>query len=97
MDAMTCITDGRSNAARYFRELAEKKGTDKEKYSQIADAFTKCANIIEKMWSLFGDTSNMEGMLERLANKSVRDEVCKLIDAAKESDCEALAMLEKLI
>ncbi len=90
---MTCINDGRSNAASYFRKLAETEVTNKDKYNRLADVFTKCANTIEKMWSLFGDTSNMEGMLERLADKSVRDEVCKLIDMAKKSDSEALEMM----
>ncbi|MBP3339715.1 MAG: helix-turn-helix transcriptional regulator [Lachnospiraceae bacterium] len=97
MDAMTCITDGRSNAAKYFRKLAETDKTNKEKYIQIADAFTKCASTVEKMWGLFGETSNMEGMLERLADKSVRDEVCKLIDMSEKSDSEALAIMETII
>lgn len=38
----------------------------------------------------------MEGMLEKLADKSVRDEECKLIDKAKEADSKALEMIENL-
>lgn len=39
----------------------------------------------------------LEGMLERIADKSVREKVCELIDMAKESDGEALEMMESLI
>lgn len=97
MDAMTCITDGRNNAAQYFKKLAESDDANKNKYNRIAEAFTKCAKTIEQMWGLFGDTSDMEGMLERLADKSVRGEVCKLIDMAKESDGKALEMMKIFI
>ncbi len=96
MDAMTCITDGRINAAKFFRKLAETGETNKEKSNKIADAFTKCAKTVEQMQALFGDMSDMEGMLKKLADKSVRDEVCKLIDIAKESDSEALSVLKNL-
>lgn len=97
MDAMSCITDGRTNAANFFRNLADIDETNKEKCNRIADAFAKCAKTVEQMWGLFGDTSNMEGMLERLADGAVRNEVCELIDAAKEADSEALAMMESLV
>lgn len=96
MDAMTCVTDGRINAARFFRKLAETDEINKEKCNRIAEAFTKCAKTVEQMWGLFGDTSDMEGMLKKLADKSVRDEVCKLIDIARESDSEALSVLKNL-
>ncbi len=96
-DAMSCITDGRTNAAHFFRNLAETDETDKEKCNQIADAFTKCAKAAEQMWALFGDTSNMEGMLGKLADEAVRNEVCELIDAAKEADCEALTLMATLV
>lgn len=94
MDAMSCITDGRTNAAHYFRNLAEKDTTNGDMYNRIADAFEKCANTVKQMWGLFGDTSDMEGMLKKLADKAVRDEVCKLIDIAKESDSVALIMMQ---
>lgn len=94
MDAMSCITDGRTNAARYFSKLAETDVMKQAEYNEIAEAFTKCAKTIEKMWSLFGDTSDMEGMLTKLADKSVRVEVCKLIDIARTADGKALELIK---
>lgn len=46
------------------------------------------------MWSLFGDTSDMEGVLTKLADKSVRVEVCKLIDIAGTADGKALELIK---
>lgn len=97
MDAMSCITDGRTNAAHFFRKLAEADSANQETCSRIADKFIECTKVIEKMWGLFGDTSDMEGMLQRLSDKPVRNEVCKLIDIAKEADGEALAMMKSLL
>lgn len=97
MDAMTCITDGRGNAAKFFRSLGETDPVNREAYALMADAFTRCAAAVEKMWTLFGDTSNMEGMLEKLADKSVRERVCELINAAKSADSEALSLMESLM
>lgn len=94
MDAMSCITDGRTNAARYFSKLAETDVMKQAEYNEIAEAFTKCAKTIEKMWSLFGDTSDMEGVLTKLADKSVRVEVCKLIDIAGTADGKALELIK---
>lgn len=41
--------------------------------------------------------SDMEGMLKKLADKPVRDEVCILIDKAKMFDSEALALMDSVI
>lgn len=97
MDAMSCIIDGRGNGAKFFRKLAETWGINKDMCNGIADAFAKCAKAAEQMRGLFGDTSDMEGMLKRLADKSVRDEVCILIEKAKVFDSEALAMMNSII
>lgn len=96
-DAMSCIIDGRGKGAMFFRSLAETGEINKEKCNKIADAFTKCVKTVEQMRGLFGDMSDMEGMLKKLADKSVRDEVCILIDKAKMFDSEALAMMDSMI
>lgn len=41
--------------------------------------------------------SDMEGMLKKLADKPVRDEVCILIEKAKMFDSEALALMDSMI
>ena len=96
MDAMTCVADGRNNAALFFRNLAKADEENKEKCIKIAEAFTKTGELMEKMRNLFGDASDMEGQMEKLADKSVRTEVCKLIDLAKKSDAEALALMKSV-
>lgn len=96
-DAMSCIIDGRGKGAMFFRSLAGTGEIKKEKCSKIADAFTKCVKTVEQMRDLFGDMSDMEGMLKKLADKSVRVEVCTLIDKAKAFDGEALALMDSMI
>lgn len=96
MDAMTCVADGRNNAALFFRNLAKADEENKEKCIKIAEAFTKTGELMEKMRNLFGDASDMEGQMEKLADKSVRTEVCKLIELAKKSDAEALALMKSV-
>lgn len=58
MDAMSCITDGRSNAEKFFEKLGNEDGSNKGKYNRIAESFLTCVKSIEQMWGLFGDTSN---------------------------------------
>ncbi len=96
MDAMSCITDGRRNAARFFHSLGEADSADKETYILIEKAFVKCAEAAEQMWSLFGDPSDMEGRLKKLSEEAVRDKVCDLIDAARDADSEALSLMKLL-
>lgn len=97
MDAMSCIADGRTNAAKYFRNLANESTSDKETCLHIAKAFSKCGETAEQMRELFGNQDDMEGMLKKLADESVRNEVCKLIDVAKNADREALTLMKKLV
>lgn len=94
MDAMSCLTDGRGKASRYFEQLCTEIG--KEDYKEISKAFEKCVKTIEKMWALFGDTSDMEGMLKALADEEIRNKVCQLIDEAKQADSEAYTIMKKL-
>lgn len=96
IDAMSCIVDGRTNAARYFKSLANEDVAKKDTYLQIANAFIRCAETAEQMRGLFGNQGDMEGMLEKLADEAVRKNVCELIDIAKKADVEALALMKKL-
>lgn len=63
----------------------------------IADAFERCAAAVNDMWTLFGDNSDMDEMLKRLADKTVRKNICQRIDIAAKADADALALMEKLI
>lgn len=97
MDAMTCLTDGRSCSASFFRELAKESSKNQGNYEKIAAAFERCVKAVEGMWTLFGNPSDMDGMLERLADRKVREKVCEVIDIAAKADSEALALMEKIV
>lgn len=97
MDAMTCLTDGRSCAAQFFRQLSKEAPARCRDYQMIADAFERCAAAVNDMWTLFGDNSDMDEMLKRLADKTVRKNICQRIDIAAKADADALALMEKLI
>lgn len=97
MDAMTCLQDGRSCAAEFFRKLATEADENLDEYNKIADAFERCTKVIEEMWTLFGDSADMEGMLKKLADIEVREKICRLIEQAAKADGEALSLMEKLV
>ena len=96
MDAMCCLTDGRGSAALYFKELAKEQSEYSQTYQLIADHFENCAKTIEGMWGLFGDISDMDGMLEKLASPEVREQVCQRIDVAAKADSDALTLIKTL-
>lgn len=96
-DAMNCLTDGRGNAAVYFKRLADEHKENGDKYNRIAGEFEKVKKTVKEMWSLLGDYSNVEGMLERLADRKVREETVRLIDVAKKADSAALEIMREVL
>lgn len=62
----------------------------------IARCFTKCVRLIKEMWSLYGDKSDMDGMLKKLADNDVRKKSCELIEGAAKADAQALELLRKI-
>lgn len=94
MDAMNCLQDGRGCAASYFRELAEENTEHSETYRSIAEAFAKCCKTIAEMWQLYA--ADMDTMLKRLADPSIRKQTCELIELAYHADNEAYTLLTGL-
>ena len=86
-DAMSCLKDGRSCAASYFKELAK----NDRKYLLIGEQFSRVAQTIEEMQQLYG--SDMDEMLKKLADPSVRNKTCELIELAARADKMALELL----
>lgn len=97
-DAMVCISDGRRWGARYFEELSEKCGeAGKGICRKIAKHFNRTGDIADKMLSLAGDWSNVEQMLQRLADRSVREKTGSLIEDAGREDTMAYEQIKLLL
>ena len=90
-DAMSCLIDGRSCAASYFTEL----GQNNRDYLLIGEEFSKVARTVEEMRQLYG--SDMDGMLKKLADPTVRNKTCELIELAALADKMALEVLKESI
>lgn len=96
-DAAECISDGRKWGAKYFEELSERYGeTEKAVCRKIAKHFRRVSDIAGRMMPLTGDWSDMEKMLENLKNRSVREEIGKLINAAGQEDAMAYEQIKAL-
>ncbi len=97
-DAMVCIGDGRKWGAGFFEELSEKKGSEEKKIClKIAEHFKNVSNLSGEMMSLVGDWSNTENMLQNLANRSVREQLSKLIESAEYEDTKAYEQIKMLL
>ena len=90
-DAMSCLKDGRSCAASYFKELGKKN----RNYLLIGEEFSRVFQAIEEMQQLYG--SDMDEMLKKLADSAVRNRTCELIDLAARADKMALELLKESI
>lgn len=94
IDAMNCLEDGRSNAAAYFRSLADSDTVRSEAYLRISEAFAECSRAIAEMRSLCG--CDMDENLKNMADPTIRKQVIKLCERAKEADTEALRSMKEL-
>ncbi|MCH5275044.1 MAG: hypothetical protein J1E65_04330 [Lachnospiraceae bacterium] len=93
-DAMSCLKDGRGCAASYFNELGKNDYALNDRiYTLISEQFSTVAKAIEEMQKLYG--SDMDEMLKKLADPSVRSKTCELIDLAARADKIALELLKE--
>lgn len=97
IDAMACLTDGRRCAAAFFEEQAKVSPAYGKEYKRIAGTFTECVRAVEEMWTLYGNTADMDGMLKAFADPEIREKTCALIDRAYRADTEALALMKRVI
>lgn len=96
-DAMTCVSDGRRWGAGYFEELSERCGeAGKDICCKIAKHFHRTGDLADEMISLIGDWSNVEQMLQHLADRSVRERLADLIGAAESEDAKAYEQIKLL-
>ena len=96
-DAMVCIRDGRKWGAEYFEALSEKCGeTEKGICQKAAGHFRKVSGMAGDMMSLIGDWSDMEKALGNFGDRSVREKIVKLIDAARVEDTMAYEQMKLL-
>ncbi|MDE5950038.1 MAG: hypothetical protein K2H12_00455, partial [Acetatifactor sp.] len=97
-DATQCLMDGRNQGAKYLLELAAKQMTgDNAKLELAARHFQKVSAYAEEMSGLIGDWSDMEAMLQHLADRNVREQLAQLILQAKEEDEAALQCLKEYL
>lgn len=96
-DAMSCIQDGRKWGAQFFGQISAECG---EKgiaiCADISKRFNKVSSFAGEMMALLGSWSDMEGMMQNLASRSVREKLGRLIDAAKAEDGKALEQIRLL-
>jgi len=86
-DAMTCLHDGRKWAAKYFEELGNQyEDSIKTFCMDIAGSFDKVSAIAGDMKSLIGDWNDAEKMQKNFADRSIREKLGELIDAAEKED-----------
>ncbi len=95
-DATDCLSDGRSNAGRYFARLAEEGGADADTCASLAGLFCQNGRCIMGMFHLLGGWERGEEQMRRLAQPAVRREICALIEEAKAADAQALRLLHTL-
>ncbi len=97
-DAITCLRDGRGQAAKYFDQL-KKEETDpvkKESWNHLTRLFSQIEKEMEKLREMFGDWSQVDNMLRNLASSKMRKEACRYIERAYEADKKALAVLREI-
>lgn len=97
MDAITCLSDGRSCASSYFGKMAQRDTSNGECCKKIAEAFARTADAVARMRELYGSWENSDVMLKDLADADVREKTCILIDEAQKSDLEALELIRQFI
>lgn len=97
-DATVCIRDGRRWGAEYLEALSEKCGeTEKGICQKAAGHFRKVSGIAGDMMSLIGSWSDMEKALGNFGDRSVREKLGKLIDAARAEDTMAYEQMRLLL
>lgn len=99
-DAVSCLVDGRGNAAKFFADRAEKSEKYKCMMYEIAKAFDEVYHLTNEMNEILGGWNKQEADIQRFAKTEVRKQIASLIQRAKASDTrglEALVKLEKVL
>lgn len=90
-DAMDCVADGRHNAAKYLRMLADEYPEYSEKLLAAAREFESTLSLVNgEMWVRMGGRGLEEEQLHRLADHGIRREFAEMIDSMKAHDGRAL-------
>ena len=94
-DAMDCLADGRHNAHKYFKKLADNEPSQ-ALYVSIAEQFAKVAASTHKMFETLGGWERGEAQMKAMLKPEVRRRLAELIDECKSADAEALRLLIEL-
>ena len=94
-DAMDCIADGRGNAHKFFKKLADKEPSQ-PLFGQLADQFSRTAAGAHKMFEVLGGWERGESQMKALLKPEIRRRLGELIDECKTADEKALTLLTEL-
>lgn len=94
-DGMDCLADGRKNAEKYFKKLADKK-PEQPLLGLIAEQFAASATAAHKMYETLGGWERGEAQMKALMKPDIRKRLGELIDDCKAADEKALVLLKNL-
>ena len=94
-DAMDCLADGRENAGKFFKKLAE-QSPEQPLFMKIACKFKSVAQNAYSMYKTLGGWQRDEKQLLLFSKTENRLKISELIDNCKVADSEALQLLQKL-
>jgi AraC-like DNA-binding protein len=94
-DAMDCLSDGRANAHKYFRKLAERH-PEQALYGRLAEQFAACATGAHKMYETLGGWERGDAQMKAMMKSETRRRLGELIDDCKAADERALVLLKEL-
>jgi hypothetical protein len=95
-DAMDCVTDGRHNAAEYFKNLVAAYPENAKKLEEIAALFRQAAEIHAKMSALLGGWERGEKEMRNFAKPEVRKALADIIYETRDADKKALEIIAGL-
>jgi AraC-like DNA-binding protein len=95
-DAVDCLADGRKNAYKYFKKLAD-KNPKQPLYAKIAERFAESAACALKMYQVLGGWERGEKQIQALASREIREKIGYLIDECKAIDEKAWLLLQDLL
>lgn len=94
-DAMDCLADGRDNAAKFFKKLAEQNPAQ-PLFREIAGKFETVKQNAYSMYNILGGWQRDEKQLRLFSETENRRKIAELIDKCKAADSEALHLLKDL-
>ena len=96
-DATDCLVDGRKNACKYFRALAD-ENPDQPLYDEIAEQFGIVAKTIhEKIYKVLRGHHRGKKQVRALRKARVRRKIGECIDVMKAADEKALVLMKELL